>query len=101
MNKPTRFKSGSVAVLVLLALLTFLVLQRKGLTAKEAEDEAVGEVVLAENAVIGDPITAGVVLVMVVLFGFVTWTAIRANDREDKAMPPTRESSASDNMTLR
>jgi hypothetical protein len=104
MKKETRRKVGPVALLVLLAvaaLLVLLAVHRKGLTAKEAEDEVVGTVVKVEDLVVRDRHTAVAVLAMVALFAFVMWTALRANQGEDKAMPPARESSASDRTALR
>jgi hypothetical protein len=96
MNKVTWQKSRLVAVLVLLALLTFLAVHRNGLTSKDAEDEAVGEVVKLRDMVLFDDYATVAFLALMVLFAFVTWTVLRANQGEDKAMPPGRESSASD-----
>ena len=96
MKKVTRLKIGPVALLVLLALLTFLVVHRHGLTAKEAEDEAVGAVVQLEDTAVRDRYVAVALLALVALFAFVTWTALRAKEGEDKTMPLAGESSASD-----
>jgi len=49
MKKVTRLKIGPVALLVLLVLLTLLVVERKLLTAEEAEDDAVRAVVKLED----------------------------------------------------
>jgi hypothetical protein len=38
---------------------------------------------------------------LMALFAFVTWTVLRANEGEDKAMPAARESSASDKTAFR
>jgi hypothetical protein len=90
-----------VILLVLLALLTFLVVKRKDLTAEEAEDDAVRAVVKLEDTVVRDDVAAVAVLALVALFAFVTWTALRANDGEDKVRPPARESSASGTTAFR
>jgi hypothetical protein len=101
MKKVTRLKIGPVALLVVLALLTVLVVHRKGLTAKEAEDEAVGAVVKLEDTVARDRYVAVAFLTLVALFAFVTWTALRAKEGEDKTMPPAGEPSASDTTAPR
>ena len=95
MGKGARLKIGPVAVLVLLALLTLLVVKRRHLTAEEAADEAVQPVVKVGNTVVRDERAAVAFIVLVALFAFVTWTAFRANQGEDKAVPPAGESSAS------
>jgi hypothetical protein len=100
MKQMTRLKYGPAVVLVLLALLALLVLHRKGLTAEEAKgltaEEAVGAVVKVEDTARRDR-HVGVALVgLVALFAFVTWTALRANEGEDQAMPPAGEPSAGD-----
>jgi hypothetical protein len=100
MAKVTRLKVGPVAVLVLLALLTILAVHRKGLTDEQAEDEAVGAVVQLEDTVVRDRYAAVAFLALVALFAFVTWTALRANEGEDKAAPPAGESNASDKTAL-
>jgi hypothetical protein len=94
MNKLTRLKIGSVVLLVVLALLTLLVVKRKGLTAEQAEDDAVQTVVKVEDTVVRDEYVAVAFLALLALFGFVTWTALRANPGEDRATTPARESGA-------
>jgi hypothetical protein len=74
---------------------------RKDHTAEEAEDDAVRAVVKLEGAVDRDDCAAVAILALMALFAFVTWTALRANGGEDKAMPPVRESSASDTTAFR
>src|SRR5262245_4045229 len=102
MKKQTRLKVGPVALLVLLAVLTLLVVvKRKHLTAEEAQDGAVRPVVKLRDAVVRHERAAVAFLVLVVLFGFVIWTALRAKEGEDKAMPPAKESSASETTELR
>jgi hypothetical protein len=101
MNKVTWQKGRLVAVLVLLAVLTYLAVHRKGLTSKDAEDEAVGEVVKFEDTVLYDDYATVAVVALIALFALVTWTVLRANQGEDKAMPPGRESSASDKTVPR
>ena len=96
MKNVTPQKGRLVAVLVLLALLTYLAVHRNGLTSKDAEDEAVGDVVKLEDMSLYDDYATVAFLALMVLFAFVTWTVLRANQGEDKAMPPGRESSASD-----
>jgi hypothetical protein len=94
MKKVTRLGIGPVALLVLLALLTLLVVKRKGLTAEEAVAAAVRAVVKLQDTVVRHEHAAVAFLALMALFAFVTWTALRANEGEDKAMPPARESSA-------
>jgi hypothetical protein len=101
MKKVTRITIAPVALLVLLALLTLLVVKPKHLMEKDAEAVAVETVVKLEDAVILDEDTAVAFLAVMALFGFVMWTAIRANEAEDKAMPSARESSASGTTTFR
>jgi hypothetical protein len=95
MGKGTRLKIGPVAGLVLLALLTLLVVKRRHLTAEEAADEAMRPAAKVGDAVVRDERAAVAFIVLVALLSFVTWTALRANEGEDKAVPPARESSAS------
>jgi hypothetical protein len=95
MKQVIRLKIGPVALLVLLALLTLLVVKRRYLTAEEAEDDTVRTVAKLEHPVVHDEFAAVAFLALMALFVFVTWTALRTNDGEDEAMPPTRESSAS------
>jgi hypothetical protein len=88
MGKLTRLKIGPVALLVVLALLTLLVVKRKGVTAEEAEGDVVWTVVKVERAIDRDDFSAVAFLALVALFAFVTWTALRANEGEGKATPP-------------
>jgi hypothetical protein len=94
MKKVTPHKRGLVAVLVLLALLTYLRVHRRGLTEKEAENEAVGAVVKLKDMVIYDRYAPVAILALVAMFAFVAWTVLRANKGEDKSIPPaTRDNS--------
>jgi hypothetical protein len=95
MKQGTRLTIGPVALLALLALLTLLVVKRKDLTAEEAEADAVRTVVQLEGTVDRDDYSAVAFLALLALGAFVTWTALRANKGEAKAMPPARKSSAS------
>jgi len=103
MNKVTRLKPGTVVLLVLLALLTFLIVrvERKHLTAEETEDAAVRPVVRLVDMVVRHEYAAVAFLALVALLALVTWTAIRAHKGKDKAMPPARESSASGTTEFR
>ena len=101
MKKETRLKIGPVALLLLLALLTLLVVKRKHLTAEEAVDDAARPVVKLADTAIRHERAAVAFLALMALFAFVTWTALRANKEEDKAMPPDRESSASGTTEFR
>ena len=92
MKKVTRLKIGPVALLVLLALLTLLVVKRKYLTADEAEKATVRAVVKLEDKVVRDDYAVVAFLALMALFAFVTWTALHASKEEAKAMPPARES---------
>ena len=95
MKRVRRLNVGPVAVLVLLALLTYLRVHRRGLTEKEAEDEAVGAVVKLKDMVIYDRYAPVAFLTLVAMFAFVAWTILRANEGEDKSMPPAKEPSPS------
>jgi hypothetical protein len=95
MKKVARLKVGSVALLVLLALLMLLVVKRRGLTAEEAQDEGVRTVVKLHDTVVRDRYAAVAFLGLMALFAFVVWTALRTKEGEDKATPPASESSAS------
>jgi hypothetical protein len=95
MKKATRLKIGPGALLVLLVLLTVLVVKRRNLTAEEAADHAVQTVGKLEHTVVRDKHAVVAFLGVAALFAFVIWTALRAKEGEDKAIPPTRESSAS------
>jgi hypothetical protein len=95
MEKLKGLSIGPVALLVVLALLTYLVVNRKGVTADEAEGDAVRTVVKLEHSIDRDDFSAVAFLVLVALFAFVTWTTLRGHKGEDKATPPVSESSAS------
>jgi hypothetical protein len=101
MKKVTRLKIGPVALVVLLVLLTLLAVKRRHMTAEEAVDDTVRVVVKMEDTVVRDKYAAVAFLGLVALFTFVMWTALRANEREDKATPPARDSSASDTTESR
>jgi hypothetical protein len=88
MKKVTRREIRLVAFLVLLVLVTYLAVHRNGLTVKEAEDEAVGEIVKVGRMVVLDKFAIVASLVLVTLFGFVAWTVLRGHEGEDTAMPP-------------
>src|SRR5262245_50156638 len=79
MKKVTQRGIGPVALLVLLALLALLAVKRRHLTAEEATDETVRSVVKVENTVRHDKYAAAALLVLITLFAFVMWTALRAN----------------------
>jgi hypothetical protein len=100
--KKTRLKIGPVALLGLLALLTLLVVKRQHLTAEETVDDAVRPVVTLVDTVVRHERAAIAFLALMALFAFVTWTALRAHEGEDKATPPAKEeSSASGTTTFR
>ena len=88
MKKVTQRRIGPVVLLVLLALLTLLAVKRRHLTTEEATDETVRAVVKVENTVLHDNYAIVALLALITLFAFVTWTAVRANQREDQALPP-------------
>ena len=91
MKKDTRFNVVPVAVLVLLVLLMLRAVHRR-LTVEEAEKT----VVTVENSVVRDSHSTVVLVGMVALFGYMTWTVLRASPGESKLMPPAKESSADD-----
>jgi hypothetical protein len=101
MTKVTRLRLAPFALLVLLVLLAFLVVKRQDLTTEEAEDDAVQNVVKAEDTVVRHELAALAVLAVVGLFAFVTWIAIHAKAGEGNATPPTGESSASGTTAIR
>jgi hypothetical protein len=88
MKKVTKLTIGPLALLVLLAMLTLLVVKRKHITVEEAADYAGRAVVQAENTLRRDKYALVAVLALMSLLVFVTWTAVRADQREDEAMPP-------------
>jgi hypothetical protein len=99
MKTVTRLKAAPFVVLAVLAVLAVLILRdvhRKGLTAKEAEDEVAGTAVKVEDTVVRDKFVAVAFLGLMALFAFVMWAALRANPGEDEATPPAGESSASE-----
>jgi hypothetical protein len=75
----------------------FLALLYKGLTPEEVGKEAVE----LEDSIVHDSYGTVAFVAVAALFAFVMWTALRANDREGKAMPPRREPSASDKTAPR
>jgi hypothetical protein len=89
MKMPTRLVIVPVAVLVLLALLTFLAVDRKA-------EEAAGAAVNVANSVVHDSHATVAIVGLVALSVFVMWTALRAKEGEGKAMPAASESSTSD-----
>lgn len=89
------------AFLVLLTLLIYLWNHRKGLTVGQAVGETVEVVDKASGDALHNEYRAVTVLALIAMFAFVMWTVLRAKEREDKAMPPTRESSASSDATHR
>ena len=84
-------RQGAI-LLILLAMLILLAV-RKRLTTAEEVDKVVVKV---DRNVIRDSRVRVAVVVVVALFAYVMWTALRANRGEAKAMPPAKESSASD-----
>jgi hypothetical protein len=85
MTRVRRLWIGSVAVLVLLALVTLLMVKRQRLTAAEAADVAVQPVVKLGDTFIRDRHAAVAFLALMALFAFVIWTAVRAGAGEGKA----------------
>ena len=88
------------SVLLLLALLALLAIHRHGLTDQAAER---GEraVVRVKDVAIYNEHRFAAVLTLMAIFAFVIWTALRANQGENKAMPPARESSSRNKTALR
>jgi hypothetical protein len=78
-----------------------LVVKRKDLTAEKAEDDALRAVVVLEDSIVRDDFAAAAFLALMAFFAFMTWTALRAYQRENKPMPPARESSASGTTAFR
>jgi hypothetical protein len=83
----TRRTIRLVALLVLLALVAYLAAHRKGLTTNQAVGEAAGTVVEGGSMAARDRYAIVASLVLVALFGFVMWTAVRANKGEHAAPP--------------
>jgi hypothetical protein len=93
MNKGTRFNTAPGALLlILLATLILLAVHKRLTTAEEVEKAAV----TVEHHAVRDSHSQVAVIAVVALFAYVTWTVLRANRGEAKAMPPAKESSASD-----
>jgi hypothetical protein len=84
----TRHTIKVVALLVFLVLLAYLAAHRNGHTTDEAVGEAVGDVVKVERMADRDGYSMVASLFLVALFGFVMWTALRGNKREDEAKRP-------------
>src|SRR5262245_7728453 len=84
-----------VALLLLLALLTLLVVKHEYLTAGEVEDGTVRSVVKLRDLAARHVYGAVAFLALMVLFAYVTWTALRARQGKDRETP-AGESSASD-----
>jgi hypothetical protein len=93
MKKDTRLNIAPGALLLILLAMLILLAVRKGLTTTEEVDKVVVKV---DRNVIRDSRVRVAVVVVVALFAYVMWTALRANRGEAKAMPPAKESSASD-----
>src|SRR5262249_44563125 len=91
MKKDTRSNVAPVALLILLALV-MLVAVHRAFRADEVEKAAIK----AGDKIVRDSHSTAAFVVIVTLFGYVLWTALRANQGEGKSMPPTQESSASD-----
>ena len=87
--------------LVLLGLIALLAIHRKGLTADAAAAKGVGVAVRMEDDVFHDEYRTVATLAVIAMFAFVMWTVLRANQGENKAMPPGRESSASNKTAQR
>jgi hypothetical protein len=84
MKKMTRL----LALLVVLSLLALLVAKPKHLTTEEAVDDAVGTAEKVEDTAVRQKYVAVAFLVLLALLAFVTWTALRAKEGQDRAMPP-------------
>jgi len=93
MKKDTRLNLSPGAILFILLAMLILLAVRKRLTTAEEVDKAAGKV---GHAFIRDSHARVAIVVLVALFAYVTWTVLRANRGEAKAMPPAEESSASD-----
>jgi uncharacterized membrane protein len=101
MGKVTRRTIRLAALLVVLALLAFLAVNRNGLTTKETEDEVVGDAVKVVDTGVRDEFAAVAIIGLVALFAFVTWAALRANDGEDRTMPPPGSGAVNDRTHVR
>jgi hypothetical protein len=97
MKKVARLKIGPVAVLVLLALLVLVAVYRQ----RHTDEEPVAAAVKLGDRAVHDRHATVAVVGLAALFAFVMWTALRAKEGEDKAMPPARESSAGDKTAPR
>jgi hypothetical protein len=94
MKKDTRFNVAPVALLMLLGVAMLLVVHN-------AVDDAEKAFVKVEDSAAHDSYSTVAIVGTVALFAYVTWTVLRANRGEAKAMPPAKESSASDNTAPR
>jgi hypothetical protein len=95
MRNGTRRNLRPVVVLALLVLLALVAVHRRGVTAQEAEDEAVGAVVKVDDAAFRHEFAGVAIVGLMALFAYVMWAALRARE-EDKAMPQASESGASE-----
>jgi hypothetical protein len=84
----TRQTIRLATLLVFLALVAYLVVHPNGLTTNQAVGEVEGEAVEVGRMAVRDKYAIIASLVLVALFGFVMWAAIRANKGEDEAKPP-------------
>jgi hypothetical protein len=103
MNRVARIRFGTVALLVLLALITLLAIrvERKQLTAEEAIVAGVQPIVTLEDTVVRDKYAAVAFVTLVGLFAFMMWAALHPHEGGDKAEPPARESNASGTTPFR
>jgi hypothetical protein len=98
MRKQTRLEVAPVVLMVLLALvISLFVDKRKPLTAEEVEDGAVQMVTKLEHTAVRDVDAAVAFLALLTLFVFLMWTALRADGGEYKS---TRESNGSGPTSL-
>jgi hypothetical protein len=78
--KWTRLNVGSVVLLVLLALLIVLWLERRGV----AVDLAAGDALLkVEHAALRDNHARAAVLIVIALFSFLVWTVLMRGGQDD------------------
>jgi hypothetical protein len=88
-NTPFSIAPGAI-LLVLLATLTLLAVQKRLTTAEETEKAAVK----VEVNVVRDSYSKVVVIALVALFAYVIWIVLRASPGEAQSTPPAKESSA-------
>jgi hypothetical protein len=95
MKMVRRLNVGSLAVLVLLVLLTVLVVKRKGMTPRQAGAEAMLVVLKVKDTGVRDTHAAVAILIVLILFCFAIWAAVQAPTKDEERASPRQPSAGS------